>query len=420
MLHEHGSSTLLREAPDLLSAQDALQCAGVARGFDCQATGGRGVEFLRRVLHENIMWIGGSFLSGTHLRTRPSVPSASGWLEMPKGSKRNISVTAEEIRGSVLRRYKKAFGCEWPTAPWGKPWPDVLREAQSADRDYVHATRLLTDLRAAMDAIIAYSRSCGVDVDAPLVEEAMHGRTRPEHAVFVFSAIETDQGKALRQLRDDVAELVDLMGARPEVAFSTLSEEAQTEARALVETTLNLVKARLDLHGPEPAQIDHQRKLYATHATRRVAPMPMYLPGGGGQTFTVGRAGTLLPDGPPRTLEGPEWRRNYLVQLLDAYPLRFDEGARSMVPPTDAEIALISLLAGGLDELATITPGRLDEGEKAVLGAERKAVAQARRRRTLVSRRLVELGIGTAQDVARAAGAAHREAVATDADDRTE
>lgn len=55
MLLEHGASTFLSEAAYRLAAQDALQRAGVAGRFDCEAPRCCGVEFLRCALHENMM-----------------------------------------------------------------------------------------------------------------------------------------------------------------------------------------------------------------------------------------------------------------------------------------------------------------------------------------------------------------------------
>lgn len=321
---------------------------------------------------------------------------------MPKTTKRATDADIAQIRAALVARYKNAFGCEWELAPWGKPWADVLAEAQSADQEYVDAAARLTGLVAAIDGVTAYAKACGVDVDAPLYEDALNGRTRAEQFLLVLASGSTDEGKRLRQLRDEVAELTALLSAQPEAVFAAAPESAQERGRGVIQATLSNVTAGLDAGGPDWEAINHTRKLFVTHATRRMAPMRVVVPYSGGQLTQVTGDASLLPPGPPpRTLDGPEWRRAYLVQLLDAYPHRFDSGSKTMLPPSDSEIALISLLAGGLEDMKRLTPSKLAEGEQAVRSAERRAIAQSRKRRTFFSRRSDELGFGTLQEAAR-------------------
>jgi len=328
---------------------------------------------------------------------------------MAKPAKKGPAGDVEQIRSGLLRRYEKAFGCAWPLAPWGRAWADILEEAHSADTAYVGGVALLKNLAKAIDNISAYTESCGLAIGEPRTEEMLSNRTRPEQFVFLLAS-DDDNSKALRQVRTELAEILMLLEAQPEKLFAIGSEAERQSARAAFKGAEDAQRAT-ELAGPDWAAIDHERSLFATHASRRLRPMTRRQPHG--PTIQVGHFASVLAQGPPplteaEPLNSPKWRRAYLVQLLDMYPHRFIDDLKAVLPPTDAEIALVTLLAGGLEEVNKHHASRIDDGEAAVLTAERKAIAQTRRRRTFVSRRLGELGMGSPHEAARAAAAARR------------
>lgn len=85
---------------------------------------------------------------------------------------------------------------------------------------------------------------------------------------------------------------------------------------------------------------------------------------------------------PPRSPGSTEWRRATLVALLDIWRVPHPEtgGLRQL---SDTEIAIVSLLTGGLDEVARDAPKKFEKG--LVLREETKAINHSRRRRTLVT-----------------------------------
>jgi hypothetical protein len=83
--------------------------------------------------------------------------------------------------------------------------------------------------------------------------------------------------------------------------------------------------------------------------------------------------------GPPPEvddLQGPLWRRAHLAALLDEFPLRRNDEWHT---PRDVDIAIVSLLAGGLDEIRP--PGLVDLKFERLLAREGRAVGAARTRR---------------------------------------
>lgn len=107
--------------------------------------------------------------------------------------------------------------------------------------------------------------------------------------------------------------------------------------------------------------------------------------------------------GPPPghgTIGDDTWQRNHLVQVLDGYPMatRVDgKGRITPVPPTDAEIAIVTLLAFRIKSLPKSSLGLTFDQ---VLVAERKAIHEARPRHAVASRMLMAAGLGSLHHVA--------------------
>ncbi|TKC98148.1 hypothetical protein [Polyangium fumosum] len=286
-------------------------------------------------------------------------------------------------------RYKEAFGCEWDLTPWGARWPDVLAEARAADRQYAEGMEVLRDLQRVLHRVLDHAHRCGIDPKIKLPFDVMVGHTMADVGV---ADVVMNGGDALLALLKRVDEAITLLDLPPAQYVQHIRTIPDNPIDPLIEV---LTSTPVD-----PIRWDAMRRLTA-NATRQLREVQFRSVSGSESVSIVGPG---LIGAPPRSIEGASWRRAYLVELLDSYPLRPAVAPEGMVAPTDGDIALVSLLSGALEEMFESREKSVGgHGVAAVLAAERKAIALARRRRGPSSKFLHEHGM-TVQDVFRLRG----------------
>jgi hypothetical protein len=121
-----------------------------------------------------------------------------------------------------------------------------------------------------------------------------------------------------------------------------------------------------------------ERGLRAVHA-RRPSEADVY------------RLGAFVPPLEPPRYErfSPKWRRAWLTQVLDCYPLDPARPGASSEIMTDREIALVSLLLSSPEDFGASGTTKTFEQ---LVNAERRAINGIRLRRGEISARATELG----------------------------
>lgn len=294
--------------------------------------------------------------------------------------KRTRPQSADHTKEELHRRYAAAFGCDWDLAPNGKRWSEVLDAAREADRAYASARDLLRELQAVLHRVAALSQQRGIEPGAGLasrpVADLLRGVTSPEYALT---------GVALLPGFPAMSALVDELLRQVEAkSVAQLPDVAADAARRVMGGGLR--RALEDPASLRSFQREFADAMLSASRRHRDVVLP-----DGGVAVAPGLSGP-----PPRTTEGAEWRRAHLVAVLDVYPLRrSNTEPTSFSPPTDADIAVVSLLAGGLEEVA----GRPRKTLSEVLKAERKAIALVRRRRGPLSHAFDEEELGSIHTV---------------------
>jgi hypothetical protein len=266
--------------------------------------------------------------------------------------------------------YEAAFECEWESTPWGETWSEVLKRANEADRAYEEATHALRGLRDAVGAALRALREFRGHPQKTIDADDFVGRTLPEHGLARLFA---GPQPLLLQVDAHAAHILSLVEQKPSAGF-TKNANVLRQLQAVTSGA------------PSPAFDAYHKELFALLLDRNMK-----------RTVLRGRNGTILdsdvsaylPGPPPRTLKGSEWRRAYLTEILDIYALGPDpdgqtdeDGRLPMLRPTDRMIAVVSLLAGGLD---VSTEAALGKGTAWLIAAERKAIALSRRRRAFIT-----------------------------------
>lgn len=282
----------------------------------------------------------------------------------------------DAIRAELRMRYKEAFGCEWDLTPWGTRWPEVLAEARAADRKYAEGMAVLRDLQRVLRRVLDHARSCGMEPGSKLPFDVMVGHTMADVGV---ADVVINGGDALLALLKKVEEALKLLDLPPAQYFQHMLAIPDSPLKSIVEANASMPVT--------PTHWDAMHHLTAS-ATRRLREVQVRSVSSSESISVVGPG---LPGAPPRSIEGTSWVRAFLVELLDGYPVRPATVPEGRVVPTDGDIALVSLLSGALDEMFQSRKKLI--GVAAVLAAERKAVALARRRRAPLSKILDEQGM---------------------------
>lgn len=257
-------------------------------------------------------------------------------------------------RAVFEEEYRTTFGCDWDLTPWGERWPAVFARALEADRRYNTAEGLLADLARAFNDAVSYLQRRGLDPfasSAPLEGSDFAGHTLPEVALLLAIC---DEGRAFLAARWLVQALAE---ERAQRLVGGMEATARTAAG-----DLPLFEGFVDGHDG-----------IGTDRTLRIAQFQMPR-----AAERVRRLVPALLGSPPRSLVAEaEWRRTYLADVFAVVKRILDANAELAF--TDRDVAIVSLLAGGIDgytapELAN---------PSAVANAERKAIALARRRRAV-------------------------------------
>jgi len=295
----------------------------------------------------------------------------------------------DAIRAELRVRYKEAFGCEWDLTPWGPRWSDVLAEARAVDGKYAEGMAVLRDLQRVLRRALDHARSCGMEPGSKLPFDVMVGHTMADVGV---ADVVINGGDALQALLKRVEEAIQLLELSPAQYFQHML--------AIPDSPLNRFASTISSMPVTPTHWDAMHRLTA-HATRRLREVQFRSVSSSESISVVGPG---LIGAPPRSLKETSWIRAFLVELLDSYPVRPATVPEGMVVPTDVDIALVSLLSKALEEIFKTRRQLVDKGGvTAVLAAECKAVALARRRRAPLSTVLHEQRM-TVQDVFRLRG----------------
>ncbi|MBX3230662.1 MAG: hypothetical protein KIT84_00480 [Labilithrix sp.] len=288
---------------------------------------------------------------------------------MSKGERPAEKKDEKAARAAVERElreeYASVFGVGWPSTPWGPDWPLVIRDAREADVAFFKAEQALADVLNALRRAKQVLVDSGLDRRPYVASDPLSlvGLTAPEAVLHRFFASEEPRFDSL------LSELEGLVEKLRDPNQPELVERRRNTAVALRPFVERVGRDRLEVLREFIAAT------YRTGTTRRIVTIDRdpYT----GAVFDRPHQGFVVFGRPPRAPGSDEWRRAYLVALLDGYPLPRSSDPDHARLPTNREIAIVSLLLGGLDPVG---PKALARGIGTVIGAERKAIAIARQR----------------------------------------
>jgi hypothetical protein len=290
---------------------------------------------------------------------------------MPKPAPPKPPVEVEEIRAKLAQRYAQAFGCEWPDAPWGERWSELLANAQAADEEYTEAVAALRSLQVGLRRVLEVAAKNGVERNQPLDVDAYYSRTTADYEVAYLVRVREDE---VFKLASDVDVVL------KELTAPVRLSDAGVELARLEE--------ELAILAADPDDVAEYRALHRG-MTRRLRIWCQRLRSDGDKKRAPRTAAGLAGPPPDAETGTTTWRRQHLVELLDQFPMRPDVVDRAWPVATNSDIAVVSLLAGTLDDRvadATKHGGAFREDFVSVLAGERKAVREARLRKAYASR----------------------------------
>jgi hypothetical protein len=248
---------------------------------------------------------------------------------------------------------------------------------------------VLHDLQRVLRRVLAHAHRCGMEPGSKLPFDSMVGHTMADVGV---ADLVLNEGDALLALLKRVDESIHLLELSPAQFMQHSFSAPDSPLRRVTE-----ILASMPL---SPIYWESTRRL-PTNANRRLREVQIRSISSPDSVSIVGPG---LVGAPPRSLDGTSWVRAFLVELLDVYAVRPAAASEGMVAPTDSDIALVSLLSGALDEMYQRRQKSIGQsGVAAVLAAERRAIALARRRRGPVSKALHERGM-TVRELLRLKG----------------
>lgn len=271
------------------------------------------------------------------------------------------------LRTDLSSRYVEVFHCPADLAPWGTPWRKVLEESLSADEQFIAAYAVLERLRNALNDAVSLLGERGLTDGSRGVDGAV-GLTGPEVQLYTGFALDD---APLGQAYAKIERWCRLMEAPLAVQ---VANQVVTDPRQKADFEKGTALAKVPQANPRWVQSTVER-VYRKHGTSRryvklevnpssdePLPQPIY--------------DSVIGGVPPRSPGETEWRRGTLVRLLDDWHVQDSEGGLRRV--SDTEIAIVSLLQGGLAE---VRPQTLKLGLGEILKAERRAIDLARKRR---------------------------------------
>jgi len=309
-------------------------------------------------------------------------------IRMPKPKTNAATSDAEalrRVRRDLEKEYRETFACPSTRTPWGTPWSTVFKEALEADNAYAQAKGAIAGIVAALNQGRQILEKAG-KLGSPHRDDAVVGLTYPEGLLYHYFV--GDGGLDLLERLTRELEMIDtnsvslMEGSGPlhEAGWATIGhlQSAATEAERRV---VGAEYAR-GVNGAY-SQANLSRRLVqhdVDPATGKRFDQPHFI------AFLTGK--------PPRSrgtaavVDGDEWRRAFLAEALDGFTFPDDKSPIGYRLIADRELAVISLLHGGLAKLSGLATGKalIRKGTGAVINRERKAIERARSHRGLATR----------------------------------
>ena len=304
---------------------------------------------------------------------QPSKPNTPGGNSPVQMGRQKVAVRVRTSKAKRRRvnteafvrlcaEYKRSFRCDWDATPWGGvAWPVVLAEAMECDRRYIAAASAIARIDDALVSSRDYLATRGLSLPEPATTfslDTVIGRTLPEAYLYWLWA---GTPRTLPKLLADVREAKEILETRWGFGFEDKNQIASFDIGG--DTTEVVGERLLSLWTKWWRESTNRNIRYAVvEAFEGHVRTRAWAPGLGGP--------------PPRTLENAtEWRRAYLADLLGAFafPETMLQDEQDVRRIDDRAIAVVSLLLGdGPIEWRNVA---------AVISAERKAIALARKRR---------------------------------------
>lgn len=371
MRYQGGTNPIRCHPADGLTAIDTLNGAWIAGSLHGDLARRPGIECSRCICHARKMTSRCPTRSGT---TRDPIHVPPSQNRPPSGLKRAADrSTPARIRKELEERYEAIFECPPDQAPWGAAWSEVLAEARAADGAYVAAEQAMADIHAVLGRAARLVYKTG-RTKQPYTFESRVGLTVAEALLSDwFLARDAPLGRAFIHIEKELEAL------RRSALDSTLHEP---RFHAIIEHAAD----DLERGTSRPTYEDVRDRWHVAArlgTSRRIVRVPAHLAHG---ALVEGLQAPALLGRPPQgsaAAEADSWLRAYVAEVLDTYPLRpraTDPDACRL--PLDAELAVVSLVLGGVDGLSADSVGK---GTAAVIDAERRAIKRARRRRAILT-----------------------------------